>query len=197
MSSGSVIDEARAANVALPRRLGNPGRVAASVAIALAWYVALAALWGVSLVSDPVVIAIGAILVLGTTQIVAAALDSAGGVGGTIRASLLALGVTASFFTLEKGAHALLGDTVPNGGPRTAVHLAVISVVLLAFAGAVLLQILEPSRSMSTRRRALAIHVRNGFYANAMFDRLVGSLRTPASLRTAATLPASTERVAR
>ncbi len=179
LSSGSVIDETRAAKVALPRRLGNPGRVGASVVIALAWYFALAALWGVSLVSNPVVIAIGAILVLGTTQIVAPALDSTGGVGATIRASLLALGVTASFFALERGAHELLGDTVPNDGQRTAIHLIVISAVLVAFAGAVLLQILEPSRSMSTRRRTMAIHFRNGFYANAMFDRLVGSLRTP------------------
>jgi NAD(P)H-quinone oxidoreductase subunit 5 len=180
LSSGSVIDDARAAKVALPRRLGSPVRIVGSAIVALALYLALALVWGVDLLGDTVVLAIGAILVVGITQLVAPALDSDGPVVGTIRASVLALGVTTSFFALEAGVHALLDRTVPKDTTWTLLHGVLAASVVLVFAVVVLLQILEPSRPASTRRRALAVHARNGLYANVMFDRLVGSFRTPA-----------------
>lgn len=184
LSSGGAIDEARAAKVTLPVRLGSPLRIAGSAAIALALYLSVASLWQVDLTSQPVLLVIGAILVLGTTQIVAPALDSAGPLGGTIRATVLALGVTISFFTLEAGAHHLLDSAAPYEGDRTVWQYAPLAVILIAFATVVLLQIAEPGRPPSPRRRALAIHFRNGLYANAMFDRAVGSLRR---------IPAATE----
>jgi NAD(P)H-quinone oxidoreductase subunit 5 len=181
LSSGSVIDDARADKVALPRRLGSALRVAASLAVALSIYVALAVVWAADVTGDPIVLVIGAVIVLGTTQIVAPALDSTGGVGGTVRAGLLALGVTTSFFTLETAAHELLANTVPEGGSRDAFQLALMAIVLVAFATVVLFQILEPARPKSRRRRALALHMRNGLYANALYDRVVGALRVPVS----------------
>ncbi len=179
LSSGSVVDEARAARVSLPRRLGSPGRIAASTAIALVLYLGLAALFGVDPTDDPALAAIGAILVMGTTQIVAPALDSTGPVTGVVRAAGLALGVTVAFFALETGAHHLLATTVPHDGARDTVHLVLLAVVLVVFAAVVTLQILEPTRPGSRRRRAIAVHFRNGFYANALFDRVVGALRHP------------------
>lgn len=179
LASGSVVDEARAAKVRLPRRLGSPVRVVGSLAVALGLYLPLAWVWGVDFGEDWVLLAVGAVLVIGTTQIVAPALDSDGPWLGTLRAAGLALGVTISFFVLETGAHALLGDTVPDSLHRGAVQLAIMAVLLVAFATVVVLQILEPARASSARRRALAVHLRNGLYANALFDRMVGSLRTP------------------
>ena len=180
LSSGSVIDEVRAAKVTTPKRLGSPVRVAGSVAVALGMYVVLALVWGVSLTDEPVLLAIGAILVLGTTQIVAPAMDSTGGLAGTLRAGMLALAVTTAFFTLEAGAHRVLESITPTDGPRSALQLALIGLVVATFGAVILLQVLEPTRTMSQRRRALAIHFRNGFYANALFDRAVGALRIPA-----------------
>ena len=179
LSSGSVIDEKRASGVRLPGRLGSPIRVAGSLVVATGIYLALAVAWGVDLTGDPVVLALGAILVMGTTQIVAPALDSTGSIAGTLRAGLLALLVTTSFFTLESGAHHLLEATVPTGGARATVQLIAIACVLAAFLGAVGFQIFEPARTSSRRQRALAVHLRNGLYANAWFDRAVGALKTP------------------
>lgn len=177
LSSGGAIDDARAAKVKLPTRLGSPLRIVASAAIALVLYLAVATLWQIDLTNELVVLAIGAILMLGTTQLVAPALDSQGPVAGTLRATLLALGVTVSFFTLEAGAHHLLNSAAPYGGGRTLWQYLPLAVVLIAFTSVVIFQIAEPSRQPSARRRALAIHLRNGLYANAAFDRLVGSLR--------------------
>lgn len=180
LSSGSVVDEARAAKVTLPRRLGSSVRVAASLGVAVVLYIAVALVLGVGLDTEPVLLVVGAIVVLGTTQLVAPALDSAGPVAGTVRAGLLAFGVTTAFFSLEAGAHHLLVNTVPDELGRSVIHLALVIGVLIAFATVILLQILEPTRPRSRRRRRLAVHLRNGLYVNAIFDRLVGSLRTQA-----------------
>lgn len=181
LSSGSVIDDARADKVAVPKRLGSPSRVLGSTGIALAIYLALAAAFGVDLAGKPMLLAIGLILVLGTTQIVAPAFDSTGSANGTARAAGMAFGVTLAFFSLEAGVHAILSSTVPDAGARTVLHSALMVVVVAAFAAVVLLQIFEPAHGTSRRRRALAVHLRNGLYVNAVFDRVVGALRTPRS----------------
>jgi NAD(P)H-quinone oxidoreductase subunit 5 len=177
LSSGSVVDEARAAPVALPQRLGRPIRIVGSFAVAAVLYLALASVVGIGVLRDPLLLAVGAILVLGTAQIVAPAMDSSGPVAAVVRAVLMALGVTVAFFALEEGAHVLLAGAVPEEVTRTALHLVLIGMVLVAFTVAVVFQILEPARGPSTRRRHLAMHLRNGLYANAAFDRVVGALR--------------------
>ena len=85
--------------------------------------------------------------------------------------------MTTSFFTLENGAHHILASSVPETGTRTALELALFITVVAAFAAAVIFQIFEPTRPPSRRRRAIAIHLRNGLYANAVYDRMVGALR--------------------
>jgi NAD(P)H-quinone oxidoreductase subunit 5 len=185
LSSGSVIDEARAHGVRLPRRLGRPSRIAASALVALCWYALLAWVFRIDPADQPLVLAVGAILVLGTTQLVAPAIDSDGPVAGATRASLLALLVTVSFFTLEEGAHLLLRGAVPEAVARDPLQLALMAGVVVAFAAIVLGQIREPTHTPTARQRALVVHLRNGFYANAVFDRLVGALRiTPPAVTT-------------
>lgn len=180
LSSGSAIDEARAADVAVPARLGRPVRVLASAGIALGAYLALAALWGLDLLDDLELLALGAILVLGTTQLVAPAVDSAGRALDALRVAGLAAGVTVAFFTLETAAHQVLETAAPHALDRPLPHLIALGVVIVAFATVIGLQIFEPARGRSSRRTAVAVHLRNGLYANAAFDRVVGSMRRPA-----------------
>ena len=196
LSSGSVVDERRAAGVAMPERLGRPTRIAASAALAVALYLPLALVFGVDLRGEPMLVAVGSFLLLGTTQLLAPAIDSAGSPGGVVRASGLALAVTTSFFTLEAGAHHLLGSTVPDLAGRDAVQTTLVALVFVGFASIVLLQILEPTRAASARRRALAVHLRNGLYANAWFDRLIGSLRTASAPAPIAPAPIAPARIA-
>ena len=178
LSSASAIDEARAADVPLPARLGHPARVAASAAIALATYLLLAVVFGVDLLDEPVLLAIGAILVLGTTQIIAPAVDSAAGWGSATRRAVgMAAAVTLSFFILEAAAHLVLYNSAAHDGARTGAHLALLAAVVIGFGAIVTLQILHPARGSGRRRRALAVHLRNGLYASAAFDRLVRAHR--------------------
>jgi NAD(P)H-quinone oxidoreductase subunit 5 len=165
--------------VALPQRLGRPARVAGSLLAAVGVYAAFAWAWGIDPVAEPALLALGAILVLGLAQIVAPALDSDGPLEGTARAGGLALGVATAFFGLEAGAQALLQPVLPEAAAPGAVRLSLMALAVLAFAAVVLVQILGPALPETPRGRRLAVHLRNGFYANALFDRLVGALDAP------------------
>lgn len=180
LSSGSVVDEARAEKVALPRRLGHPLRILGSVALAIGVYVGFSVLWGINPLHEPALLAIGAILVMGLAQIIAPALDSDGPLIGTLRACGLAVLVAVAFFSLEAGAAALLHPIFPDMAAPSLTRLVLIGVVPTIFGVAIILQMLGPTLADRSWRRRFAIHLRNGFYANAWFERLVGALHTGA-----------------
>ena len=174
LSSGSVIDSARAANIALPRRLGNPLRVLMSVAIAVAIFAGFAQVMHLAEGTLP----LGIILVMGLAQIIAPTLDSDGETAAVVRSTLLGIGVAAAFFILEHSFALVLGPVLPAvSQPAPLVQAAIWSVVVV-FGIATLLQIFRPGIGQSRWQRRLALHLRNGLYANAAFDRLVGALRT-------------------
>lgn len=177
LSSGSVVDEARAPKPALPPRLGHPGRLLLATAGALGCYLGFALVLAPGALREPELAALGAVLVLGLVQLLAPVLDSAGPVSGTVRVFVAAAGVTAAFFTLEAITHHLVHGVVPEPAARAVPALVLAATVLGAFAIVVALQIAEPARAPSRRRRRWAVHLRNGLYANAWADRLVGALR--------------------
>ena len=55
--------------------------------------------------------------------------------------------------------------------------LTLLALVLIAFAGVIAFQLLLPRLQQSPTFAALYVHVRNGFYANARFDALLGAWR--------------------
>ena len=115
---------------------------------------------------------------MGLAQIIAPTLDSDGEVAGVVRASLLGTAVAGAFFILEITFAALLGPVVPSVIDPVPVVQAAIWATVVVFGIATLFQILRPSWRDSAWQRRLALHLRNGLYANAAFDRLVGALRT-------------------
>ena len=174
LSSGSVVDSARAANVSLPRRLGNPLRVILSILVAVGIFYGFAQVLHLAEGTLP----LGIILVMGLSQIIAPTVDSDGTLAGVARASLLGVCVAAAFFLLERSFAQLLGPVLPVvRSPLPVVEAAIWSVVVI-FAVATLFQIFRPAYAQRAWQRRLALHLRNGLYANAAFDRLVGALRT-------------------
>ncbi len=67
-------------------------------------------------------------------------------------------------------------------------------IMLLAFGAVVFLQILAPILADKPAYTAMAIHFRNGFYANALFDRIIGALRIH-SQATSPTIIESVEKI--
>ncbi len=60
--------------------------------------------------------------------------------------------------------------------PTQPVVVAIWAVVTV-FGIATLFQIFRPAYAPATWQRRLSMHLRNGLYANAAFDRLIGALR--------------------
>jgi len=175
LSSGSVVDEGKAEYVSLPTRRAHPFRVALSILFAVLIYLGFTALWGTDPAAHPARLAIGVILVMGLSQIIVPALDSAGSLNGTVRAGLLAVGVATLFFVLETAAHAVLSPVLPHGGMTHPVTLVLAGFVVTMFGTVVLFQLFGSSIRSSPVFQRLAIHLRKGLYANALFDRLVGT----------------------
>lgn len=176
LSSGSTIDERRSSTVRLPARLGRPVPLLLSATVALLLYLGMAAVLGVDVVDQPMLLLIGAVLVMGTSLLLAPAFDSRS--EGVVRAVAVvaAAGVTSSFFLLEAGAHVLLDGTVVEPGPRTPLQVGLVLVALVAFAWVIRLQMLHPSGPTSARSRRLLVHLRNGLYADVYFERLIASV---------------------
>ena len=70
----------------------------------------------------------------------------------------------------------MLSELVPEGTSRDIFQWFFIATILIIFAFVVVTQILGANHNQSKKRRAIAIHFKNGLYANAYFDRFVGSL---------------------
>lgn len=178
LSSGSTIDEIRSKGVQLPKRLGSPVRIAISFFAAIGIYTLFAMLWGVHVTEEPALFMAGIIIILGLSQIIVPAIDSAGYFKTMAGACLMAVAVSVSFFTLEHATSAILSTQIPAMHDPGSVVIALSTTLLMLFGAAILSQSLAPVLRSGSFWRKLGIHFRNGFYANALFDRLVGALET-------------------
>jgi NAD(P)H-quinone oxidoreductase subunit 5 len=181
LSSGSVIDTIRASKIQSSKRTGSPIRIAAGMALALGTYVAVALLWGLDPSGDLSLLAVGGIIVMGLTTIFTSALDSSGNNTLLLRAGGLAVTVSAAFFTLESATHHVLASQLPALTEPDFTQILLTTVVLITFGTVVFLQILAPGLPSKPVYRAIAIHMKNGLYANAIFDRIVGALAVHSS----------------
>jgi NAD(P)H-quinone oxidoreductase subunit 5 len=181
LSSGSVIDVIRASKVAKANRLGSPFRIIAGIMLALGVYIGFSLLLGFDLTADLSLLAVGAIIVMGLSRLFTSAIDSDGSIKLLLRACVLSVVVATAFFTLEGGTHYLMASQLPEPSQPSLIKIGLTGALLILFGITVLLQMLAPAISSKPAYRAWAVHIRNGFYLNALFDRLVGAF----SLRTA------------
>ena len=181
LSSGSAVDVLKASGVPLPKRLGSPVRMLGSIAGAFVVFAGLAVLWGIDPVEELALLAIGAIIFMGISILITATADASGSWGGMGRAAFLALCVATAFFSLEAGMGYLLQTQIPALARPSLPVAVLIAGIVLIFGGVVLVQIISPLFPSSPFWRKWAIHMRNGLYANALYDRLVGALyiKTP------------------
>lgn len=176
LSSGSVIDVIKKARITPTVRLGNPFRISLGIILALLVYIGFAMIYGINMENDFSLLAIGAIIIMGLASIFTSALDSKGGIAVFTHACLLAILVTIAFFTLESGTAYILSTQLPELSTPGVLKTILICIILLAFGTAVFIQIMAPFLSPKPLYREMAIHLKNGFYANAVFDRMIKAL---------------------
>jgi NAD(P)H-quinone oxidoreductase subunit 5 len=183
LSSGGAVQAVAAARrpgaVAVP----GLGAVARAFFIAVVLYVVVAA--GFAALMGPKsaqAMAIGAILVFGVAYLVAQGLADAAPVALTRRTAVAAGAAAVAYFAFHRIADALWGaglPAVPAAGP---LEWALLALALLSFGAVAFAQALLPLWAHHPAAAGLRVHVANGLYLNAVFDRLIGGFRRPDTL---------------
>jgi NAD(P)H-quinone oxidoreductase subunit 5 len=173
LSSGSVIDLARASYSPSPGGRPHTARTAVAVVAVLAIIIAIGALYGRSVIRQPGVFALAAVLLLGLTHLVTQALDERPSLYVLGRVLMLAALVAVAYFGLQGAMAQLTAASLPAVEPlRGPFDLAVIALAVLSFAAVTVLQSMLPGRPGNTRWLALYIHISNGLYVNTLANRL-------------------------
>jgi NAD(P)H-quinone oxidoreductase subunit 5 len=180
LSSGSVIDIARASWSPSPGGAPHPARLAMAVALVLAAVGVTGTLSGFEVGTQPGVFALGAILLMGLTHYIAQSIDQRPTGFVIARTVVGALAVATGWFALQAGMAALMAGTLPSETARTdALALAAISVIVAGFAALTIGQasfITTKGGATPAWARAFYIHVQNGLYVNTIANRLVLAL---------------------
>ncbi|HEY9723421.1 MAG TPA: proton-conducting transporter membrane subunit [Oscillatoriaceae cyanobacterium] len=174
LSSGSVIDMARASWSLSPGGKPHPLRQVVAVLAVLAIGFVLGRTFGAAPTEQPGVFALGAVLLLGLVHLVSSGIDvrpSAYVIGRTV---LYALGVGIAYFSLQIAMMWLFSGSIPIAA---ALHgpfaLSVEAVVVAAFAVVTILQGRVPGDAQTPRWQALYALVWHGFYVNTLINRLL------------------------
>lgn len=147
--------------------------LAAGVVSALV-VLAVGTVMGMAPAEKPAIVALGVVLALGFTPMLARSFSQQHGEFLAGRFLLVVVGLSAAYFALQSGAAALLRDTVAVASIPSGLE-SVTLVFLVATFGLTTLYALYLPR-WATRWPALYVHASNGFYADAIFDRSMGKL---------------------
>ncbi|HUN90853.1 MAG TPA: proton-conducting transporter membrane subunit [Burkholderiaceae bacterium] len=178
LSSGSVIDIARASWTPSPGGRPHPARMVIAVLGVLAATAAVGALFGATVTARPGEVALGAVLVLSLILLVANGIDERPSAYVVLRAVGLALVVSVVYFVLQSGMSALLAGTVVPAHPvHGAIDLTIVVLVIASFGGVTVFQGLLPGQGPNPRwQRAYALAA-NGLYVNTLINRALLALQ--------------------
>ncbi len=177
LSSGSVIDSVRARKVMLPGKMGNFGWIMLSLATSFGIFAFVCYLWGIHPTEDFNLMATGAIIVMGLSQVISSTLDAKGSFKAIVQTAGLAVFVSMSFFSLEFASTTILGTQIPaEHEPPLIIEIGA-GIALFIFSLVVMAQLFAPKIQKMFPGYKLGIHIRNGLYVNMVFDRMIGSLK--------------------
>lgn len=172
LSSGSVIDLARASWTPSPGGQPHPARFALALAAALPVAFAVGGMFHAGIIDNPGAATLAAILLMSLAHLVANALDektSAYVFGKAIGMSVI---VALSFFVLHAGVERLFAASLPSAAPlRGPVDLVLILAVILSFGAVTLFQSVMARHATSPFWQAVYVHLSQGLYLNTLANR--------------------------
>jgi NAD(P)H-quinone oxidoreductase subunit 5 len=174
LSSGSVVDIARASWTPSPGGKPHPWRLVISIAAVLLVTFVVSGLSGATLDQKPAVFALGAVLLLGIIHLVANGIDERPNFYVVGRTLVYAAAAAIAYFGLQSGAEWALAGSLPSTpAQRGPFGIGIVAIVVLSFATVTFLLGLVPTQARAPRWQALYAHVSNGFYVNTLANRLV------------------------
>ena len=174
LSSGGAVE--RIAALRRPGPVAVPGATAilAAFSLALIIYGAISLAFGVE-GKSPQALAVGAILIFGVAYLIAQGLADAAPWALTLRTGACSLLAAIGYFALQTGAEWLTAGSLPQTPAPGPLEWALIVLAMTSFGLVALAQAAFPLWVGHPAAAVLRVHIANGLYANAIFDRLIGN----------------------
>ena len=179
LSSGSAVQ-----TVALIRRPGpiaipNVAAVGRAFLVALLIYVIVGSIFGF-VDKSPQAIALGAILIFGVAYLLAQGLADQAPEALTRRTIGYSTAAAVGYFALQSGADALMSSILPETPVADPLEWALIVLILVSFGLVAVAQAMFPLWANHPASGGLRVHLSNGLYVNALFDRWLNRWSTAA-----------------
>ncbi len=176
LASGGAVERIAAVRRLGPVAVPNAKAVAAAFLTALAIYIGLSGLFGFGSKS-PQAYAVGAILIFGVAYLLAQGLAGAAPAVLMRRMVIYALAASVGYFSLHALANRLLQGILPAAPAPGPLEWVLIALAVISFGVVAIAQSLFPLWAYHPAAAGLRVHLSNGLYANALFDRLLGGWR--------------------
>lgn len=174
LSSGSAVDVVTSIRRPGPIAVPSGFNVAMAFGLALAIYALIGALFGLA-DKTPQAISLGAILVFGVAYLLAQGLADKAPRQLTRLTAFYSVLASLGYFGLQRGSEWLTAGTLPDTPAPGPLEWTLIALAVASFGLVAVAQALFPRWAMHPAAAGLRVHLSNGLYANAVFDRLVGN----------------------
>lgn len=174
LSSGSAVENIAAIKRPGPIAIPSAGAVIRAFALALLIYALMGGIFGLQ-GKSPQALALGAILIFGVAYLIAQGLADAAPRALTFKTVLYALLASVSYFALQAGAQWLAAGALPATPSPGPLEWALMVLAIFSFGLVAIAQATFPLWSNHPAAAGLRIHLANGLYANAIFDRWIGN----------------------
>tara|TARA_R110001599_G_scaffold346224_1_gene571261 strand:+ start:1798 stop:3354 length:1557 start_codon:yes stop_codon:yes gene_type:complete len=168
--------------VEMVTQLRRPGPIAIpdAAAVGRAFLLALLIYAGIGLLlgvtdKSPQAIALGAILIFGVAYLLAQGLADKAPKALMKRTILYSLVASISYFLLQTASVWATSDILPATPAPGPLQWVLIVLALISFGAVAVVQAMFPLWATHPAAAGLRVHLSNGFYTNAIFDRLLGS----------------------
>lgn len=173
LASGGAVERVASIRGPGPVAIPDAGAVGRAFAAALAIYVVVGLGFGLTHKS-PQAIALGAILIFGVAYMLAQGFADAAPRALTRRTAIYAVATSVGYFALQTAATSLTTGALPATPSPGPLQWALIALAVISFGLVAVVQAMFPLWAYHPAAAGLRVHLSNGFYANAVFDRIAG-----------------------
>lgn len=177
LASGGAVERVAAIRRPGPVAIPSAAAVGRAFLAALVIYVLVGLAFGVTHKS-PQAIALGAILIFGVAYMLAQGFADAVPRALTRRTALFAVATSIGYFGLQMAVTDLTAGVLPATPLSGPLEWGLIALSVISFGLVAIVQAMFPLWAHHPAAAGLRVHLSNGFYANAVFDRLAGGWST-------------------
>ncbi len=174
LASGGAVERVAAIQRPGPVATPNAGAVARAFLVALILYGLVGFAFGFA-DKSPQAVALGAILIFGVAYMLAQGFADAAPKALTRRTAGYALAVSISYFALQAIVTQMTASVLPPPPTPGALQWMLIGLAVISFGLVAIVQAMFPLWADHPAAAGLRVHLSNGWYANAVLDRLMGT----------------------